>query len=622
MATSTLIQESSERKKVKKKLSKAQVQLAIIKKKKCDAKALAIVELLLEPNIDDQWLLQNLRYINKCHMEDVIEERAVIKLCGYVLCSNALVVVINQQYHISTKRNKVYDVTRRKNFCSSRCYGACNYLLEQMLTSPLWLRDKEEIPNFKLLPAKDVLQRSIPGDEIQVMDTTAIVNPKNENNINCNATCTNLEEIEIKKALTNKCSITQADNKSDIIVNNDININTTEISSNSEIYEDQLLRDSVENCDDTEGELYSLKDTTDDIKQSSTDMAKSELILQNDITMNNIKIQNKNESRTDIIYKSQTENNIEVQNELTNTLVTTCNTAAVEENTLTKDTNDLENVEKYRSKKHKQKDRIKEKQVHEFYNLAMHIEQNIKEWISEDTITLLSGDEEIKNKLLENITQHDKYLHLCKKLSKLQLEDEKEDEDLMKNTLKPMPHLSILQEEGKKMELKVKAYLKGDMVIETPEQTNESIEQNDDFTAVLPLTDAHDPKALRRRIFLDKLYRILPDLLRALVGSRISQYVYINEKSGLVKALVNTFSLSAKNIIFKTAEWTLVGLIIIKMLSMIDPQLQNLLLTRQASMYISMILMSYKLDSNYLDRLVMELTNVTKVIDADDIKTC
>nr|XP_033331867.1 putative RNA polymerase II subunit B1 CTD phosphatase RPAP2 isoform X2 [Megalopta genalis] len=561
-------------------------------------------------------------YINKCHMEDVIEERAVIKLCGYVLCSNALVVVINQQYHISTKRNKVYDVTRRKNFCSSRCYGACNYLLEQMLTSPLWLRDKEEIPNFKLLPAKDVLQRSIPGDEIQVMDTTAIVNPKNENNINCNATCTNLEEIEIKKALTNKCSITQADNKSDIIVNNDININTTEISSNSEIYEDQLLRDSVENCDDTEGELYSLKDTTDDIKQSSTDMAKSELILQNDITMNNIKIQNKNESRTDIIYKSQTENNIEVQNELTNTLVTTCNTAAVEENTLTKDTNDLENVEKYRSKKHKQKDRIKEKQVHEFYNLAMHIEQNIKEWISEDTITLLSGDEEIKNKLLENITQHDKYLHLCKKLSKLQLEDEKEDEDLMKNTLKPMPHLSILQEEGKKMELKVKAYLKGDMVIETPEQTNESIEQNDDFTAVLPLTDAHDPKALRRRIFLDKLYRILPDLLRALVGSRISQYVYINEKSGLVKALVNTFSLSAKNIIFKTAEWTLVGLIIIKMLSMIDPQLQNLLLTRQASMYISMILMSYKLDSNYLDRLVMELTNVTKVIDADDIKTC
>lgn len=62
-------------------------------------------------------------------------------------------------------------MTRRKNFCSSRCYGACNYLLEQMLTSPLWLRDKEEIPVFKILPVKDALKRSTPGDEIIVRDT-------------------------------------------------------------------------------------------------------------------------------------------------------------------------------------------------------------------------------------------------------------------------------------------------------------------------------------------------------------------------------------------------------------------------------------------------------------------
>lgn len=52
-------------------------------------------------------------------------------------------------------------------------------------------------------------------------------------------------------------------------------------------------------------------------------------------------------------------------------------------------------------------------------------------------------------------------------------------------------------------------------------------------------------------------------------------------------------------------------------LSMIDPQLKVILSTRQASMYISMILMSYKLDSNYLDRLVMELTN-TKIHDIDN----
>lgn len=42
---------------------------------------------------------------------------------------------------------------------------------------------------------------------------------------------------------------------------------------------------------------------------------------------------------------------------------------------------------------------------------------------------------------------------------------------------------------------------------------------------------------------------------------------------------------------------------------MIDPELKCLLSTKQALMYISMILMSYKLDSNYLERLIMELIN-------------
>lgn len=190
------------------------------------------------------------------------------------------------------------------------------------------------------------------------------------------------------------------------------------------------------------------------------------------------------------------------------------------------------------------------------------------------------------------------------------MEDEKDDcIDLTANILKPLPHLSILQEEGKRMELKVRAFYKGSMIIENHKNSTEVIEQDNDFIPVLPLTDAHTPKKLRRRIFLDKLNKILPDLFNALTKNKLSQYVYNSEKSTLIKVLINTFSLSASNVIFKTAEWTLVGLIIIKMLSMIDPELKCLLSTKQALMYISMILMSYKLDSNYLERLIMELIN-------------
>ncbi|XP_024879492.1 putative RNA polymerase II subunit B1 CTD phosphatase RPAP2 homolog [Temnothorax curvispinosus] len=151
MTMSATRRQMSEKQRLK-KMSKAQLQLAVIKKQQCDAKALAIVVQLLEPHVDPDWFLPNLGLISKSHMEDVIEERAIVKLCSYVLCSNQLTVVIRQKYHISTRNNKVYDVSKRKNFCSSLCYRAANYLLEQMLESPLWMRDKEDIPVFQILP--------------------------------------------------------------------------------------------------------------------------------------------------------------------------------------------------------------------------------------------------------------------------------------------------------------------------------------------------------------------------------------------------------------------------------------------------------------------------------------
>lgn len=601
MATSTLRQEILERKKVKKKMSKAQMQLAIVKKKECDAKALTIVEQLLEPKINSEWLLDNLKYINKSHMEDVIEERGITKLCGYVLCNSKLTTIIGQQYHISTKKNKVYDVTRRKNFCSSRCYGACNYLLQQMLTSPLWLRDKEEIPVFKVLPAKEELVRSIPGDEIHFNDITVTLNSDNkEESTELNVKCDNLNDASF-----DACPKVNVHSEYDIVENSQaasecIELNNSEVPN---VFEEQYLNNSDEEFRDIKNLSIDSKDITDGVKQQTTDDIKNNVL---DYSKNE-DIDNLNDNGTINENENQSTENDNKENNLT----------TIKQNTNISN-NNVEEIQKNEQNRHKRKSVIKERQTSEFYNLAMHIEHSVKEWITEDTISLLSGEEDTKNRLLENIITHDRFMHLCKKLNKLQLEDEKEDQsDLMKGTLKPLPHLSVLEEEGKKMELKVRAFYKGSMVVENPKGIDNN-KQDSDFAPVLPLIDAHAPKALRRRIFLDKLNRILPDLLRALASNKLPQYIYSSEKSALIKALVNTFSLSATNIIFKTAEWTLVGLVIIKMLSMIDPQLKFLLSSKQASMYISMILMSYKLDPNYLDRLVMELTNDIKISNVDN----
>lgn len=119
-------------------------------------------------------------HINQSHYDDIVEERAIIKLCGYPLCSEKLGNMPKKQYQISTVRNKVYDITERKKFCSNNCYKSSIFLKEQVLTTPLWVRkDEDIIPEFKLLSldAKNVEERKeeilIIGKELKSIDKEA-----------------------------------------------------------------------------------------------------------------------------------------------------------------------------------------------------------------------------------------------------------------------------------------------------------------------------------------------------------------------------------------------------------------------------------------------------------------
>uniref|UniRef100_A0A182K0M9 RNA polymerase II subunit B1 CTD phosphatase RPAP2 homolog n=1 Tax=Anopheles christyi TaxID=43041 RepID=A0A182K0M9_9DIPT len=139
--------------------SKEQLQKALRKKKECNDKAQRVVETLIEPGRTEDELLTMLQDINQCHMEDIIQERAIVKLCGYPLCDNELKNIPKQQYVISVTQNKVFDITERKNFCSGECYKASNYIKQQMLTSPLWLRDQEDVPKFRLINGRQLIYR-------------------------------------------------------------------------------------------------------------------------------------------------------------------------------------------------------------------------------------------------------------------------------------------------------------------------------------------------------------------------------------------------------------------------------------------------------------------------------
>jgi len=131
------------------------VREALLKKKAYESRALAIVEQLLEPNIKGEWLVSVSPHLSLSQYQDAVEERSLVKVCGYPLCNKPHdASKIKQKFHISTVTNKVYDVEERKQFCSAVCFKASNFFKDQLETSPLWLREVDTPVYAKLFTGK------------------------------------------------------------------------------------------------------------------------------------------------------------------------------------------------------------------------------------------------------------------------------------------------------------------------------------------------------------------------------------------------------------------------------------------------------------------------------------
>lgn len=127
------------------------VQVTKEKQEECKKKALSIVEQMIENPVSEDWFLKACEDIHKNDYEDIIVERFISKLCGYPLCLNSVSNVPRQKYVISTKTNKVYDITERKYFCSPKCFKASNFIKEQLSTAPLWFLKEEDKVKVVLL---------------------------------------------------------------------------------------------------------------------------------------------------------------------------------------------------------------------------------------------------------------------------------------------------------------------------------------------------------------------------------------------------------------------------------------------------------------------------------------
>ncbi|KAH9640584.1 hypothetical protein HF086_000528 [Spodoptera exigua] len=570
-------------------MTKEQIRQAILKKRECNAKAQQIVDSLLEPSVTETYFLQCLPDINQTHFEDIFEERSIIHLCGYPICPKTLSKkdIPKQKYRISLKTNKVYDITARKNFCSNTCYNAAMFVKKQMLTSPLWFREYEVIPKFHLLKLDAVGSM---GEEVDVtlIERVKISENKSFTSINdfTNASLNEMgpsmdkqtnEETNTNKQLEGVDSNYQADvikaiaSINEGIENIDLNGNDNKNTSDT-----QSVSDSSQEKKETEADKKVVKPKTNPLNIVGEIIEKPERkidpILTTPVNIPNIEKENKPSKK--VVQKKQP-------------LVTA---------------------------------------------LTIEVEKCLGEWFTLDTLLLLFGEEKVREMVADkgdcireylnnyakgifyNSNVYDQYQALCKKLNMLELEDRKFDNQTLKRETKPLPDYTMLQEESKKMQLKVKAFFSGELevpepVAEDPIQSSDLVDEEN--TTNLPLVDKNSQNALRRRIVCQHLNKALPDILRSLGLLSLSI-------SSDIRLLVNTFNLKANNIMFKPIQWTLIAIIFIKLLSLRDKRLEHLLEQPTAYQHMQLLLLSYKQDGGYLDRLICWLTDIDRLLDTSD----
>ncbi|XP_014276264.1 putative RNA polymerase II subunit B1 CTD phosphatase RPAP2 isoform X2 [Halyomorpha halys] len=459
--------------------------------------------------------------------------------CGYPLCDKPLSNVPKKMYKISTKENKVYDITDRKNYCSNICYKAGVFLKDQLYTSPLWLRDCEVPVEYKTLSSKQG-GTSGSGAEIDLGNTSPVkVSTDHESIFNNTYTDENKEE-RLKH-----------------------NSPPSQVCREKLIFEDVKKENSIK-CSET------MITKTEDNKttfEKQSDSKKTGTQITNNV---NIKKSIKNSSSGKI-----------------------------------------------------EKDRVAAQRIKTVYrsseDIVVEIEKKVKSWFTIDTLIFLLGEdgvkellklngsslEEVESLRMKDTHMYEKYQEIYRKLNLLELKEKQQESKQLPS--KPLPNYNQLQEEAKRLELKVRSFYRGDGKVTFKEEVNAGVEEiPEDQYPVLPLVDHHDVILARRKILLEKLNRVLLDIQNAL---ELSQF-----RLGLeLQLLVATFSLGPSNICLHASQWSLVSLIVIKLLTLRNEILRYAYTKELTQKRLMTFLLTYDLDGGYIDRLASYLVDIEQI---------
>ncbi|XP_077189129.1 putative RNA polymerase II subunit B1 CTD phosphatase RPAP2 [Paroedura picta] len=525
---------------------RAALEAAIRKKIEFERRALHIVERLLEDDITEEFLVNCGKCLTPSHYKDVVEERFIIKLCGYPVCQKRLENVPKQKYRISTKNNKVYDISERKCFCSNFCYRASKYFEGQISKSPVWLQEEEEerTPDIKLLKEGE---SGHSGKEVKFL-TEAITT----SDVEAPSPAPIQGDLDTE---TESSSDAEQEFVSFVLADN---------LSGAKKLEHQVPRKST--LKEKHVEIVGVKpsNTGDAANHAAEQLSKCKLGAPEEkhgvpeISDISPETRDKTEgwegksSDSSVVFLGMSKNGAEQFKRLL-----------------------AKSKQPICRKLKGPADPLVTK-----HSLLEGLQQTFTEWRTEETLKLLHSYSSVATQEppvsikqeerdedgfdAQNDSTSERDLELCLDLSF-------PGKESRTAAAEPLPSFEKLREDTALLELRVKEFYEGKVTLAEEGLTmlprgdqHHNYKDFQQWTTAFPHVDSNAQHQIRRRIVLEKLQKVLPSVLGPL-------QIPLGDVFSELKNLVQTFALSNKNIIHKTPEWTLIALVLLSVLSQSIP---------------------------------------------------
>ncbi|XP_051855959.1 putative RNA polymerase II subunit B1 CTD phosphatase RPAP2 [Antechinus flavipes] len=572
---------------------KAELEAAIRKKIEYERKALHIVEQLLEEDITEEFLMESGKHITSAHYKDIVEERFIIHLCGYPLCHNQLGNVPKQKYRISTKTNKVYDITERKYFCSNFCYRASKYFEAQISKSPLWVREEERPPDFQLLKEG---QSGHSGEEVRLCDeavkTSDIENPDRSRS-----------QDESGSSSTNSHSSSDDEQGfvSSILPRNKANGTPgRQQPSPKSILKKRPGQEASSGHRDKDPGVADVAEQLNRCTLASQEESSSALCLQEEDTCDSPEFSSE---------KRASENSPDG-----------CDNAQIALVGISK-----KGAEQFRKKfakltqsAHSGSGPFPVDPANAKASLFQVLKETLVEWKTEETLKFLHGENYVpipataspSPAVVEGEGKGEEGRGPGPEshpLAARQLSHNTLDQSLPFSdsgaAIHPLPSYESLKKETEALNLRIREFYRGKYVLD---EQPPKVETTDKRDPTFPLIDSSSQNQIRRRIVLEKLTKVLPGILGPLQVTLSDIYTEL-------KNLVQTFRLTNKNIIHKPAEWTLIAIVLFSLLFRMTPMQKRAQKKAVYTQFIATLLEELHFKNEDLERLTGLLTAYSSI---------